>query len=66
MSNIESTLGRIEEKVDHIKETTDRQEGCLRDHSERIRTLEVFKGKMKGIWIAIAGVLAIIGALAAL
>jgi hypothetical protein len=63
---LEGKFDVMDEKIDHIRKSTERQEGCLLEHGERIRCLEAFKGKMKGIWIAVGGILAIIAALAAL
>ena len=71
--SIEVTLVRMEGKIDrvsgnveNIEKWTKRQEQRLNHHSGRITILEQFKSRMKGIGIAVAFVLAVLGILASL
>ena len=60
------TLARLEGKLDvmsshvtHIRETTERQEEHIDLHTRQIRCLQDFKAKMRGVWVTIAGFVAI-------
>jgi hypothetical protein len=63
--NIEVTLVRLEskfdamdEKLDYIKEGQDHR---LNVHAENIKSLNGFRNKTNGVWLAIAGLSLIAG-----
>ena len=61
---MEGKVDRVSGQIDDIKVWTKRQDDRLNHHSGRITILEQFKSRMKGIGIAAAFVLAVLGILA--
>ena len=66
LGRMKGTINRVSGKIDHIEDWTKRQDQRLNHHSDRLSILERFKNNMKGIGIAIAFLLTILGILASL
>ena len=59
---LEIKIVRLEEKIDHIIDLLNRLNGNVKDHEERIRSLERDRNKLFGIGVSgfISGITAII------
>ena len=66
LARMEGKVDRVSGQIEDIKLWTKRQDDRLNHHSGRITHLEQFKSRMKGIGIAAAFILAVLGILASL
>ncbi len=62
LTEIQVSIARIEEGIGHIKESGSVSTTRLNDHSGRLQSLELTRGRQKGMLASLAGLTVFIGA----